>query len=144
MAKVISVNISTEKGVVKQPINRGYFKADYGLEGDAHAGNWHRQVSLLDMESILKMQELGMKEIKAGVFAENITTQGIVLYQLPLGSRIKIGEVILEITQIGKECHLGCEIRQLVGDCIMPREGVFAKVIKGGWIEDGVGILKLG
>jgi MOSC domain-containing protein YiiM len=137
MAKVIAINISEKKGVVKQPIEKGLFKINHGLEGDAHAGNWHRQVSLLGVESIDKMKTTGIENLTAGKFAENITTEGIILYELPVGTKLKVGEVTLEVTQIGKECHKGCEIRSLVGDCVMPREGIFAKVITEGYIKAG-------
>jgi MOSC domain-containing protein YiiM len=137
MAKVIAVNISEKKGVVKHPIEKGFFKVNHGLEGDAHAGNWHRQVSLLGDESIEKVRAMGVKGLCSGKFAENITTEGIILYKLPVGTKLKIGEVIMEVTQIGKECHLGCEIRNLIGDCVMPREGIFTKVLTEGWIYPG-------
>lgn len=137
MAKVLAVNISEKKGEMKRPIEKGYFRENYGLEGDAHAGSWHRQVSLLGQESIDKMDNIPVQSICTGMFAENITTEGIVLYELPVGTRLRIGETIMEITQIGKECHAGCAIRKLAGDCIMPREGVFTKVITGGWIKPG-------
>jgi MOSC domain-containing protein YiiM len=135
MAKVLAVNISEKKGVIKHPIEKGFFKENHGLDGDAHAGNWHRQVSLLGMESIDKMKATGIDGLCSGKFAENLTTVGITLYELPVGTKLKIGEVIMEVTQIGKECHLGCEIRQLVGDCVMPREGIFTKILKEGWIK---------
>lgn len=135
IVKVLSVNISEKKGVIKHPIEKGYFKANYGLSGDAHAGNWHRQVSLLGQESIDKMKVSGVEGLCSGKFAENLTTEGIDLYKLPIGSKMKIGEVVLEVTQIGKECHKGCAIRSLVGDCIMPREGIFTKVLNSGWIK---------
>lgn len=137
MARVVAVNISEKKGVIKHPIEKGYFKVDHGLEGDAHSGNWHRQVSLLGTESIDKMKKSGVQGLCSGKFAENITTEGIVLYELPVGTLLRIGEVLMEVTQIGKECHLGCEIRNQVGDCIMPREGIFTKVLKDGWIRPG-------
>ncbi|WMJ79744.1 MOSC domain-containing protein [Clostridium sp. MB40-C1] len=137
MAKVIAVNISEKKGVVKHPIEKGFFKKEHGLEGDAHAGNWHRQVSLLGQESIDKMKKLGLDKLSVGDFAENITTEGIVLYKIPVGTKLKIGETEMEVTQIGKKCHKGCEIQKLVGDCIMPREGIFTIVIKEGWIKPG-------
>ncbi len=137
MAKVVSVNISEKKGEIKKPIGRGLFRKNNGLENDAHAGNWHRQVSLLGKESIDKMKNLGVKNLSSGKFAENITTEGIILYKLPVGTVLRVGDVSLEISQIGKECHRGCAIRRQVGDCIMPREGVFAKVIKEGWIQEG-------
>ncbi len=137
MAKVIAVNISEKKGVPKEPIEKGYFKVEHGLEGDAHAGKWHRQVSLLAQESIDKMNAAGAKNLTVGKFAENLTTEGLVLYELPVGTRMKIGETEMEVTQIGKECHEGCAIRKLVGDCVMPREGIFTKVLKPGWIKPG-------
>lgn len=137
MIKVIAVNISEKKGEVKHPIEKGFFKVNHGLEGDAHAGDWHRQVSLLGTESIDKMKASGVEGLTPGKFAENITTEGIILYELPVGTKLKIGDVILEVTQIGKECHLGCEIRKLVGDCVMPREGIFAKVLEDGYIKAG-------
>ncbi len=137
MAKVISINISTEKGNVKTPIKRGFFKIDFGLEGDAHGGNWHRQVSLLGDESIDKLRGKINKELVPGIFAENITTEGITLYELPIGTKLSIGEVIMEVTQIGKECHSGCEIMKTTGECVMPREGIFAQVLEEGWIEPG-------
>ena len=138
MAKVVSVNISERKGTIKVPIDKGYFKENHGLEGDAHAGNWHRQVSLLAKESIDKMKAMGLNDLDMGDFAENITTEGIELFTLPIGTVLKVGdEVVLEISQIGKKCHEGCEIKKLTGDCIMPREGVFAKVLKGGFVKAG-------
>ncbi|MEL7646548.1 MAG: MOSC domain-containing protein [Sedimentibacter sp.] len=137
MAKVTAVNISETKGVVKETIEKGYFQLNHGLEGDAHAGSWHRQVSLLAQESIDKMIKSGAEGLTPGKFAENITTEGIVLYDLPIGTKLKIGETEMEVTQIGKECHKGCAIRELVGDCVMPREGIFAKVLVPGWVKAG-------
>jgi MOSC domain-containing protein YiiM len=137
MSKVISVNISEKKGVIKHPIEKGFFRVNHGLDGDAHAGEWHRQVSLLGTESIDKMKAPGVEGLTPGKFAENITTDGIILYELPIGTKLKIGEVTLEVTQIGKECHLGCEIRKLVGDCVMPMEGIFTKVLEEGYIKAG-------
>ncbi len=130
--KVISVNINPKKGVRKKPVGRADLKVDHGLEGDAHAKNWHRQVSLLAQESIDKMVLLGLK-VGPGDFAENLTTAGIDLLLLPIGTRLKVGHnVILEVTQIGKECHTRCAIYRQAGDCVMPKEGIFAKVIQGG------------
>lgn len=143
MAKVISINISETKGVIKLPVENGLFKENYGLDGDAHAGNWHRQVSLLAQESINKMKDMGILNLTPGKFAENITTEGIILHELPLGTRLKIGETIQEVTQIGKECHHGCEIKNKVGKCIMPTEGIFTKVLKGGIIKGGDEIIIL-
>lgn len=136
--KVISVNMSESKGTMKYPIEIGHFKIDCGLEKDAHSGPWHRQVSLLAMESIEKMNVSPTKKLWPGNFGENLTTEGIVLYELPIGTRLKVGDdVTLEVTQIGKECHASCEIRKLIGDCVMPREGIFTKVITEGFIKAG-------
>ncbi|RAK09388.1 MOSC domain-containing protein YiiM [Halanaerobium saccharolyticum] len=137
-AKVKAVCLSEEKGTTKKVIEKGELIEDFGLKGDAHAGKWHRQLSLLDESSINKMQGQGY-QLNFGDFAENITTVGIEnLFKLPVGQKLRInGEILLEITQIGKECHHGCEIRQTIGDCVMPREGVFARVIKGGMIKAG-------
>ncbi len=138
MAKVMAINLSKEKGVIKTPIEEGLFIEDHGLKDDAHAGDWHRQVSLLGQESVDKILAMGVIEnLEAGVFAENILTEGIVLYELPVGTKLKIGETLQEVTQIGKKCHHGCEIFQKVGDCVMPREGIFTKVLKGGVIKIG-------
>lgn len=135
--KVLSINISEKKGTPKTKINPGVMIEDFGFEGDAHAGKWHRQVSLLAKESIEKSKGLPTDGLCHGVFAENITTEGIELYAIPVGTQLKVGECIIEISQIGKECHDGCAIQKLVGKCVMPREGVFAKVIKGGKVYDG-------
>jgi MOSC domain-containing protein YiiM len=137
MAKVIAVNISDAKGVIKKPIEKGEFVEGFGLKEDAHGGDWHRQVSLLGQESIDKMTLKGAHQLSAGVFAENITTEGIDLYLLPIGTKLQIKDVLLEVTQIGKECHRGCEIMKKVGDCVMPREGIFAVVLEGGTIQGG-------
>jgi Uncharacterized protein conserved in bacteria len=137
MARVIAINISEKKGTPKKTIETGVLIENHGLEGDAHAGNWHRQVSFLGKESIEKMQALGIKGLCSGKFAENITTEGIDLYLLPIGTKLKIGETILEVTQIGKECHQKCAIYHQIGDCIMPKEGIFARVIKGGTVKSG-------
>ncbi|OOM76499.1 MOSC domain-containing protein [Clostridium sp. BL-8] len=137
MAKVLSINISEKKGVIKTPIKEGIFIEEHGLKDDAHAGKWHRQVSLLAQESIDKMIKMGVDGLEAGKFAENITTEGIILYELPVGTRLKIGETIQEVTQIGKECHKGCAIKNQVGTCIMPTEGIFTRIIKGGVIREG-------
>ncbi len=136
MAKVIAVNISKEKGVPKEPIEKGYFEVDHGLVGDAHAADWHRQVSILGTESIDKIRAK-LDSIDVGMFAENITSEGIIVHELPIGTKLKVGETVMEVTQIGKECHGGCSIRQLVGDCVMPREGIFTKVICPGWVKKG-------
>lgn len=136
MAKVVSINISKEKGVVKTPIGEGLFIEHFGLKDDGHGGDWHRQVSLLAQESIDKMRKT-IPELKPGDFAENITTEGIVLYELPIGTVLKVGDVVLKVTQIGKECHSDCAIKAQVGKCVMPKEGIFATVEKGGMIREG-------
>jgi len=137
MARVVAVNISERKGVPKKTIEVGELIENFGLKGDAHAGNWHRQVSLLGQESIDKMKALGIKGLCTGKFAENLTTEGIELYSLKVGTRLKIGDALLEVTQIGKECHQKCAIYHQVGECVMPKEGIFAKVIKGGTVKAG-------
>jgi MOSC domain-containing protein YiiM len=137
MPNVKAVNISEKKGVIKHPISEGEFIVDWGLKGDAHGGNWHRQVSLLGQESIDKMTALGIEGLCTGKFAENLTTEGIELYSLPIGTKLKINDVEMIVTQIGKECHVGCQIRTQVGDCIMPREGIFTKILQPGTIRPG-------
>lgn len=138
MAKIIAVCRSEEKGTRKKAVVQGMLKEDFGLVGDAHADCCaHRQVSLLAMESIDRMTELGF-QVGPGDFAENITTQGVELVALSVGTEIRIGEdVLLEVTQIGKECHTGCAIYEEIGKCIMPREGIFARVIRGGCVRAG-------
>jgi MOSC domain-containing protein YiiM len=133
---IVSVNISEQKGKRKHPLQGPVTITMLGMQGDAHAGDWHRQLSLLAQESIDKMQGHGLI-LKPGDFAENITTQGLDLLTFPVGTRLQVDAVIMEVTQIGKECHLGCEIRKLVGDCVMPREGIFARVITAGAIQAG-------
>ncbi len=137
-AKVVSINISDKKGVRKKTVDEAVLKENYGIEGDAHAsGKWHRQVSLLAIESIKKMQDKGLN-VNSGDFAENITTEGIELLSLPVGTRITIGKDIeVEISQIGKICHSRCAIYTQAGDCVMPKEGIFAKVLKGGLVKKG-------
>ncbi|MDD6918846.1 MAG: MOSC domain-containing protein [Peptoniphilaceae bacterium] len=139
--KVISVNISEKKGTIKSPVPQIELRKNHGIVGDAHAGNWHRQVSLLAVESLEKMKET-IPSLKPGDFAENIMTEGISLHTLPIGTLLSIGECELEVTQIGKECHKGCEIRNITGECIMPTEGIFAIVKKEGFIypEDNIRI----
>ena len=136
MAKIIAVCRSKEKGTTKEAIAKGVLKENYGLIDDAHADcGTHRQVSLLATESINKMRQLGF-DVVPGDFAENLTTKGIDLASLPVGTYVSIGkEVILEVTQIGKECHSGCAIYRKIGRCIMPKEGVFARVIRGGSVR---------
>ena len=138
MAKILAVCQSKEKGTTKKVIESGLFKEGFGLIDDAHASSaWHRQVSLLAIESIRKMRDMGF-DVGSGDFAENLTTEGINLVSLPIGTHVSVGdEIILEISQIGKECHSGCAIMQQTGKCIMPKEGVFARVIRGGVAKAG-------
>ncbi len=134
---VVAVCTSKKKGIRKQNVGEAELRENWGIVGDAHADNWHRQVSLLALESIEKMRALGLN-VGAGSFAENLTTQGIDLLSLPIGSRVRIGEeVLLEITQHGKLCHDRCAIYYQAGDCVMPREGIFAKVVRGGHVKVG-------
>ena len=134
--KVVAISISTEKGVQKTNVPAARMLEDWGIEGDAHAGKWHRQVSLLAVESIDKMRAKGAK-VQPGNFAENITTSGIDIPALQPGDQIAIAETLLEVTQVGKECHKHCAIYQQIGDCVMPREGIFARVLTGGEIQVG-------
>lgn len=137
MATITSINISPKKGTFKQPVKEAELRVDFGIVGDAHAGNWHRQISLLAQESIDKMTALGLDDLVPGKFAENITSQGIELFTLPVGTRLKIGACVVEVTQIGKECHQHCEIYKKVGQCIMPHEGIFVKVLVPGVVRVG-------
>ena len=135
--RIKAISVSEQKGTRKVNVPEAQLRADFGIVGDAHAGKWHRQVSLLGVESIDKMVARGAR-VSPGDFAENITTEGIDLLDLSVGSKLKLGESAeLEITQFGKECHDKCEIFEQVGDCIMPREGIFAKVTKAGQISAG-------
>ncbi len=134
---VVAVCTSDKKGIRKRDVGEAQLKVNWGIEGDAHAAKWHRQVSLLAMESIDKMRQKGLN-VGPGSFAENLTTQGIDLLALPIGSRVRIGsEVELEVTQHGKLCHERCAIYYAAGDCVMPREGIFARVLKGGRVKAG-------
>jgi len=135
-ARVISLNTSDKKGVRKKPVEVVEILADFGIKGDAHAsGTWHRQVSLLAMESIRKMQAKGL-DVGPGDFAENITTEGIDLVSLPVGTRLQLGtEIEAEVTQIGKTCHNRCAIYYQAGDCVMPNEGIFVKILQGGFLR---------
>jgi len=135
-ARIVAVNISLNKGEQKLPVAAVELRANHGIVGDAHAGDWHRQVSLLAEESIEKMRRLGL-DVDPGAFAENLTTRGIDLVALPVGSRLALGDALLEITQIGKECHTRCAIYHQAGDCVMPKEGIFARVLRGGWLTAG-------
>lgn len=136
MASVIAVCISKKKGTAKHPVELIELKKRHGILGDAHAGDWHRQVSLLATESVDKMRRI-FPDIPVGAFAENILTEGLQLSALPVGTKLAVGECLLEITQIGKECHKDCAVRRQVGDCVMPREGAFAIVLTEGTIRAG-------
>ncbi|RJQ39123.1 MAG: MOSC domain-containing protein [Nitrospiraceae bacterium] len=135
--KIVAVCTSEKKGTRKRNVGEGMLVPDHGLKGDAHAGEWHRQVSLLALESIEKMRDKGL-DVHPGDFAENLTTEGIVLVDLPVGTRVKIGaEAEGEVTQIGKVCHDRCAIYYQAGDCVMPKEGIFIKVLRGGQVRVG-------
>lgn len=138
MAEILAVCISEKKGEQKHPVSEAQLKVDWGIVGDAHAGNWHRQVSLLGQESVDKLQEKITVRLKPGDFAENILVKGLTLYTLPVGTKLKIGpEAVGEVTQIGKTCHFDCAIRKAAGDCVMPREGIFVKIIAPGTVRPG-------
>ena len=137
MAKIAAICISEIRGIQKHEIPEAYLRADHGIEGDAHAGSWHRQVSLLSVDSVAKLQEKLNFELKHGAFAENILVEGMAVHTLPVGTRLRIGEALCEVTQIGKECHSDCAIRKAAGDCVMPREGIFVKVLESGRIAKG-------
>ncbi len=137
MGEIVAVCTSERKGMRKKNQGEGLLVQEHGLEGDAHSGAWHRQVSLLALESIDKMREAGV-DVNPGDFAENLTTKGIALFALPLGTKLKIGaEAVGEVTQIGKECHTRCAIYYQAGDCVMPKEGIFIRVLKGGKVRVG-------
>jgi MOSC domain-containing protein YiiM len=141
MGYIEAICISEEKGTVKQEISTAVLRPDWGIEGDAHAGNWHRQVSLLAGESIDGVREM-IPELERGAFAENLIIRDMDLRELTVGTQLEVGaSIVLEITQIGKECHNGCAILAITGDCIMPREGLFAKVVRGGSLDPGDSIL---
>ena len=136
MGKILAICISEKNGVQKSPVDSAVLLEDWGIEGDAHGGKWHRQVSLLSFEKIEDFRAKGA-DVDFGAFGENLVVEGFDLRKIPVGSRFQIGDVLLELTQIGKECHSHCAIFHAVGDCIMPREGVFTKVLKGGSIKVG-------
>ena len=136
MGKIIAVCMSPEKGTAKQNVHQARVVENHGLEGDAHAGKWHRQVSLLSHEKIEAFRARGA-QVEDGAFGENLVVSGIDFRSLPLGTKFQCNDVVLELTQIGKECHNGCEIYKIMGDCIMPREGVFTRVLHGGSISVG-------
>lgn len=137
MAKIIATCISEAKGIQKHPVEQVELQANWGIKGDAHAGDWHRQVSLLGQESVDKLQNKITLQLKPGDFAENILVEGIVLYELPVGTLLRIGTALGEVTQIGKTCHMDCAIRQAAGDCVMPREGIFVKILESGIAKPG-------
>ena len=134
--RVLAVCISEKKGLRKVPVKEITVKCHHGIVGDAHAGDWHRQISLLADESVDLMRGKGV-DLDAGIFAENILTEGIDLKRLPVGTRLRIGETEVEVTQIGKQCHNDCEVKRLVGICVMPKEGIFVVVKKEGVIRPG-------
>ena len=136
MAEVVSVNISEKKGTVKREVPEIHLKLRHGIVGDAHAGDWHRQISLLAEESVDKMRSL-LPGLQPGAFAENVNTRGIDLKSLPVGTRLRLGETVVEVTQIGKECHGECAIRKAAGTCVMPTEGIFAVVRREGVVHPG-------
>ena len=138
-AVIKAVCISEKKGQQKRPVERVLLRPEHGIVGDAHAGNWHRQISLLGQESVDRLQERIRIPLFPGAFAENILCEGIELCQLPVGTRLRVGTALCEVTQIGKECHADCAIRRQAGDCVMPREGIFAVVLEAG--EAGAGDL---
>lgn len=138
MAKIIAVCISEHKGIQKHEVPEVTMRVDHGIVGDAHAGNWHRQVSLLGVESVRTVQQKISFPLKHGDFAENVLTEGICLYKLPVGTQLRLGsDAVGEVTQIGKECHNDCAIRKAAGDCVMPREGIFIKILNGGTVRPG-------
>lgn len=137
MAKVAAICISEVRGIQKHEIESAHFRVDHGIDGDAHAGNWHRQISLLSVESVAKLQEKISFKLKNGDFAENVLVEGMAVSALPVGTKLKIGEALCEVTQIGKECHADCAIRKAAGDCVMPREGIFVKVLASGDVKKG-------
>ncbi|MDP4117458.1 MAG: MOSC domain-containing protein [Bacteroidota bacterium] len=138
VGRISAISISAKKGIPKSNVKSAELIKDYGIKGDAHAGNWHRQVSFLAMESIDTMRQKGLPALRPGAFAENITTEFIDVPNIAIGTKVQLGNTaIIEITQIGKECHSKCAIFDQVGDCVMPREGIFGIVIKGGIIEMG-------
>ena len=144
MPYVVAVCVSDDKGVIKKPVPEIFVRTGHGVDGDAHAGSWHRQVSLLASESVDKLRDK-IPELEPGAFAENILTSGICLFELPVGTKMRVGEALLEVTQIGKECHNdGCAVKRQTGDCVMPREGIFASVLEDGVIKpgDAIAVLK--
>ncbi len=136
MGKLLAICISEKRGTLKTEVSEALLKENWGIEGDAHAGNWHRQVSLLGVEKIEEFRAKGV-DVKFGAFGENLIMEGFNLREIPVGTKLRIGETLLEVSQIGKECHDHCAIYAQMGDCIMPREGIFAEVLQGGLIRPG-------
>jgi MOSC domain-containing protein YiiM len=141
--RVVAVCVSKGVGTPKEPIAEAALCVNWGIHGDAHAGHWHRQVSMLAMESIDKIRAKGL-EVGPGSFAENITTAGITLHTLPVGTRLLVGGALAEVTQIGKECHARCAIYEMAGDCVMPREGIFVRILEPGMVRAGSEVTVLG
>jgi len=138
MAKILAVCISEVRGIQKHPVESAELRAGHGIVGDAHAGNWHRQVSLLGQCSVDTLQaKLDAIRLKPGDFAENILVEDMKVYELPVGTRLRVGTALCEVTQIGKECHQDCAIRKAAGDCVMPREGIFVRVLEDGVVRRG-------
>lgn len=137
MAKVLAVCVSEQKGVQKHPVVQAELRANHGIVGDAHAGPWHRQVSLLGVDSVKKLQQKITLQLKAGDFAENILVEGMQVYSLPVGTKLRLGTALCRVTQIGKTCHMDCAIRKAAGDCVMPREGIFVEVLEDGTVSPG-------
>lgn len=136
MGKIIAICLSAAKGTAKHPAEEAELICEYGIRGDAHAGYWHRQVSLLSLEKIEEFRARGAR-VELGAFGENLVVEGFDPATLPVGTRFRSGRVILELTQVGKQCHHGCAIFQAMGDCIMPRQGVFCRVLRGGMLRPG-------
>ena len=137
MAKVLAVCIREVRGIQKHPVEQAELRENYGIVGDAHAGAWHRQVSLLGVDSVEKLQDKITLKLKPGDFAENILVEGICVYRLPVGARLRLGTALCQVTQIGKTCHNDCAIRRAAGDCVMPREGIFVRVLESGTVKPG-------
>ena len=137
MAEIVAICLSDRRGIQKRPVPAARLRENHGIVGDAHAGDWHRQVSLLAQESVDALAGKIGYAFQSGDFAENILTKGICLYELPVGTRLTLGEALAEVTQIGKECHQDCAIRRAAGDCVMPREGIFVRILRGGEIHPG-------
>ncbi len=140
MGKIAAICVSEARGTSKHSVSEAELVSGYGIRGDAHAGDWHRQVSLLSLDKIDEFRARGAR-VEDGAFGENLVVEGIDLKSLPLGTRLRSGEALLELTQIGKECHHGCTIFEAMGDCIMPREGVFCRVLRGGTLRVGDSIV---